>query len=63
MYNETSDHIISAFKTQLFAGPLQTNMAIETNEVQSKFKNFWNFFDKSICLPEVYINNSKISAF
>ena len=54
MYNETSDHIISAFKTKLFAGPLQTIVAIVTNEVQSKFKTFWNFFDKSICLPEVY---------
>ena len=61
MYNE-SHHIISAFKTKLFSGSLQTIMEIEVDEeLQSKSEAFWNIFDKSICLPEVYLNNSKIS--
>jgi hypothetical protein len=30
-------------------------------EFQSKSEAFWNFFDKSICLPEVYVNNNKKS--
>ena len=38
-------------------------MEIEGDEeLQSKSEAFWNIFDKSICLPEVYLNNSKISA-
>ena len=63
IYDENQNQIISAFKTQLFSGPLQNIVEIEVNEeLQSKTEAFWNFCDESICLPEVYVNNSKISA-
>ena len=64
MYDENPNQIISAFKTQLFSGPLQTGiLEIEVNEeLQSKTEAFWNFCDESICLPEVYVNISQISA-
>ena len=63
MYDEKPDQIISALKSQLFSGPLQNILEIEVNEkLQSKTEAFWNYFDESICLPEVYVNNSQISA-
>ena len=55
--------VISAFKTQLFSGHLQNKLEIEIdNELLPNTENFWNIFEKSICLPEVYINDNKISA-
>ena len=55
--------VISAFKTQLFSVPLQNILEIEIDsELLHNTVNFWNFFEKSICLPKAYINDNKISA-
>ena len=52
MYDENPNQIISAFKTQLYSGPLQNILEIEMKkELQSKIEAFWNFFDESLCLP------------